>query len=435
MRDGYFAHELGDSWHGQDWWYDELEWKLGMPIGNATFIGKVAPGHPTLNIASSSFDFWVRTPGAQATMEIDKVDKRSAEGSVKVVVVKTGSSADGVDVQYNGMLLAKGFTYSLSYWAKASTAGTVMGLNTRKDGSPWNGYGLDSSVLLTDAWAPYTALFSLPAPLPANVSDARLSFYLGKAPGATVWIDNVTVGVAPPPVTLRHFECGLAVLNGASTAQVVDIPQGFARLNGTQAPKHQYVIDDASAAFSAGAGWSAAWCAGEGNSAPPQNSSCFVHGYDFDNHAAEENQGPYYHTWERSTHIGTNGSSTFSLQLPEAGEYTLSAWWAAVSPAPHWSSAVEFAVLDTAGGTVLGRATFDQSKASTNGDRWNKIVTSLALPVGAAVVVNCPAGPAMCVADAVLVESVARLNDGRGVESILLPSMDGAVLAKTSCVA
>ena len=22
MRDGYYAHELGDSWHGQDWDYD-----------------------------------------------------------------------------------------------------------------------------------------------------------------------------------------------------------------------------------------------------------------------------------------------------------------------------------------------------------------------------------------------------------------------------
>ena len=33
MNDGYFSHELGDTDHGQDWWYDELDYKLGTPLG------------------------------------------------------------------------------------------------------------------------------------------------------------------------------------------------------------------------------------------------------------------------------------------------------------------------------------------------------------------------------------------------------------------
>lgn len=34
MRDGYFTHEVGDSWHGQDWDFDELHFKLGSALGN-----------------------------------------------------------------------------------------------------------------------------------------------------------------------------------------------------------------------------------------------------------------------------------------------------------------------------------------------------------------------------------------------------------------
>jgi hypothetical protein len=35
MNDGYFAHEFGDTWHGNDWWYDELDFNLGHPLGDA----------------------------------------------------------------------------------------------------------------------------------------------------------------------------------------------------------------------------------------------------------------------------------------------------------------------------------------------------------------------------------------------------------------
>ncbi len=38
MNDGYFSHELGDTDHGQDWWYDELDHKLGVPLGPAQRI-------------------------------------------------------------------------------------------------------------------------------------------------------------------------------------------------------------------------------------------------------------------------------------------------------------------------------------------------------------------------------------------------------------
>ena len=40
MNDGYFAHEYGDTWHGNDWWYDELDFNLGYPLGPAQWLGQ-----------------------------------------------------------------------------------------------------------------------------------------------------------------------------------------------------------------------------------------------------------------------------------------------------------------------------------------------------------------------------------------------------------
>ena len=196
-------------------------------------------------------------------------------------------------------------------------------------------------------------------------------------------------------------------------------------------------MDDASADFTAGVGWDSTTCHGESNKQPPVNATCFVHGYDFSHPANEENQGPYYHTWEETAHFGSSGTSTFDLKIPEAGLYTLSAWWPAVSPAPTgalaWNAAVDFEVLDGPGGKVLGKQTFSQTDSPTNGDRWNAIVTNHTLPTTAFVSVTC-AGQGLCVADAVLVESVARLNDGSDVgATVTVPGMDGTLLAKTSC--
>ncbi len=45
MNDGYFAHEFGDTFHGNDWWYDELDFDLGYPSGTGGAAAVRQPGH------------------------------------------------------------------------------------------------------------------------------------------------------------------------------------------------------------------------------------------------------------------------------------------------------------------------------------------------------------------------------------------------------
>ena len=94
MNDGYFAHELGDTFHGNDWWYDELDFDLGMPLGAAVRLqsGSVAAVQLVQNGGfeaplEGTWDFWVNTAaGAQATVTRDSSASIEGRNSVRIEV-------------------------------------------------------------------------------------------------------------------------------------------------------------------------------------------------------------------------------------------------------------------------------------------------------------------------------------------------------------
>jgi hypothetical protein len=158
-------------------------------------------------------------------------------------------------------------------------------------------------------------------------------------------------------------------------------------------------------------------------------------------------------------------TATFTLDVPEPGRiYSLSLWWpAAHDPAFSTSMVVEVhpggASTTTApptAGTAAAAATATATtpittttttttttvNLQTGGDEWAPIAVDVQLEAGATVVLTCPpaqanptgtgtAAPALCVADAVLVESRARYNDGSAVSApVEIASMDAVVLEK-----
>jgi hypothetical protein len=178
-------------------------------------------------------------------------------------------------------------------------------------------------------------------------------------------------------------------------------------LTGTQAPRVQTIIDDADAAFAAGTLWQAA----------KHDSGLWM--------AA----GPYFHDWAGASHELTSGtdSAEWDLGVRADDTYTLSAWWAAAPMATGWSKQAVFEVVSA--GSVVASQTLDES---TDGDAWHTIATVALKAADKPRVRVRNAGTGTLVADALLLESQARWNDGSAATSVTLTAMDAIVLHRNA---
>ena len=267
-------------------------------------------------------------------------------------------------------------------------------------GSPdWRNYGLSHNLNIGTNWQEYSVTFTANA----TTNDARLQFFLGATNG-TVWLDDVRLRVAASPIYHREFDEGIVLLNATWTSHVFDVGAGYRRLSGAQAPRHEYIVDDADTAFSVTGPWNTAT-----NDSGEWKAS-----------------GPYYHDWGRSCRVsaGTTSVATWTLRIPEADTYTVRAWWPAL-PSSGWTTGAVYEILT--GGVVAASASFSQR---TNGDIWH-IIGSFAATTGVTAQVRVHAlGTSPCVADAVYVTSAARFNDGAYVTNVTLDPMDGIILRR-----
>ena len=127
----------------------------------------------------------------------------------------------------------------------------MIGVSISKQSPDWSNYGLYSTINAGTEWKRY----SVPFEAAETVGDARIQFFFGEAEGVA-WLDDVQLTEAPPAIYRRDFTNGIALLNGSMERQTVQVGPGFKRLNGTQAAKYEYIVDDAgTSSFTAGAGW------------------------------------------------------------------------------------------------------------------------------------------------------------------------------------
>jgi len=68
---------------------------------------------------------------------------------------------------------------------------------------------------------------------------------------------------------------------------------------------------------------------------------------------------------------------------------------------------------------------------SQGGDEFLLVAAAVLLGPTSTLEVACPADGGACIADAVLVESAARYNDGSQAASVTLQPFDGIILRKT----
>lgn len=408
MGDGYFAHEYGDTWHGNNWWYDELDFNLGYPLGTMQRV-EVTGFTATNSLVNGGFESSIADPWrlgksgtAVATVTRDTIVATAGTACARVDI----SYSDGIDwhvdlAQWNRSLI-KGITYDLIFYARSSTPRTIK-VNSQKGSADWRGYGLSQKVNLTTNWQEYTVSFL------ANetVSDARIQFFVGET-NSTVWVDEVRLLVHPPEVYRRDFNRGIALLNASRQAQDVALEPGLRRLLGTQAPRYEFILDNKDTNFITTGTWT--------------NTT-----YDSGEWKAT---GPFYHSWAGSTHVRVSaaGEAQWLTPIPADDIYTLTTWWPAAPDATNWTHNATFEIVS--GGMVVASTNLDQS---TNGDQWHLLAT-LPLSAGNSTFVRLTNTTGICVADAVHVRSQSRYNDGQPATSIRLPPMDGIILQRDAAI-
>lgn len=403
MGDGFFAHEFGDTCHGNDWWYEELDFNLGYPLGAARLVdlGGTAGTNSIVNggFETSIVDPWrfSKATGCTATLTRDTTSAPVGTACARIdIAATTGTDWNIEFAQYNRSLV-KGTTYDLTFRAKASAARPIT-LSAQKGSADWRNYGLSQRVQVTTQWQEFTVSFE------ANetVSDSRIQFFLGATTGS-VWLDAVSLNPHPPDVLRRDFTRGTVLLNATRQPRDIQLEAGFRRLNGTNAALYETILDDKDAAFSTTGSWTNAT-------------------YDSGEWTAT---GPFYHAWALTLHERTgNGEARWQLPVEADDTYTLAAWWPAAPAASNWTHSATYEVVS--GGSVVASTNLDQT---LTGDQWHVIATVRLSPSNAPFVrLTAPAG--RCVADAIWLRSQARFNNGQPAPSVRLQPMDGIILQR-----
>ena len=404
LNDGFFAHEYGDTWHGNDWWYDELDFNLGYPLGPAQRVE--VPGPPATNLlANASFEGsiadpwrWWNASGCASTISRQTSNAPAGNACARIDITQTTGADWQIEfAQYNRSLV-QSVAYDLTFWARSS-ASRFISVSSQKGSPDWRNYGLYQRLAITTNWQQYPVTFG------ANetVSDARLQFFLGETTG-TVWLDDVRLTQSPPQVYRRDFNRGIVLLNATRQARDITLESGFRRLTGSQAPMHETILDDQGADFSTTGAWTnAVYDSGLWKAA-----------------------GPFYHNWAGSLHqqASPGGEARWELTIVADDTYTIGAWWPAAPQASNWTSQATYQII--AGGTVVAATNFDQR---TGGDQWHEIAT---VPLTATnpvyVRLTTPSGAG--VADALHLWSQSRYNNGQPASTVRLQPMDGIILQR-----
>jgi hypothetical protein len=400
MHDGYFAHEYGDTWHGNNWWYDELDFELGAPLGKAEFLYRNTEDAQNFVPAgdfegdNSAWSAWFDEGNGYTGTFNYEINGINNSNIAHIEVTQTNGTDWQASLTNPNISITEGVTYDISFWARADQDRSII-VNIQKNEPDWDDYGLWQTVNLSGQWNLYTLSFTAQG----TDTNARFGFNVGSSTG-NVWFDDVKIVVRPPDVMRREFRNGLVLLNASTEPQTIEVGEGYQRLLGEQAPMHEYIIDNNTAHFSA------------------TNAETVI--FDTEDWYATP---PFYHNWGDDMALVTNGQATWNLDIPIQDTYTLTVWWAAAPEANTWSDSAVFEVMQN--GQVVSSITLDQR---TGGDEWHEVAVVNVSP-GAELRLTC-GGDAPCAADAVHVRSQARYNNGEDVMSVTLQPMDGIILKK-----
>ncbi|MBL8171253.1 MAG: carbohydrate binding domain-containing protein [Acidobacteria bacterium] len=429
MSDGYFTFDWGDNGSPANFWYDEYDFNLGLPLGPAVRLSADQSINANLlrnggfeNSLAGTWQLNIFNGGqGKATVTLDSTTAAEGNSSAHLNVTSISTASWHIGFEQGNLPLVAGTNYDVKFWARAD-APRMITLNSQGGAPNFLNYGLFSQIAIDTNWKLYTASFRTPV----TATDARLQFWVGDVAG-DVWLDGITLSTTPLALYRRDFTHGVVLLNGTSDKQIFPLEPGLRRFTGAQAPLYQYIVDDAETSFSSSGAW---------NTVTYNTGSFFV---DFGSTLPPMPQnanGPYYHAWQGKVHqLDVNsGTAQWNLNLPADGRYTIQVWLPAAPTANTWTKNAAYEIVS--GGNVLASAMLDQTTAK-DGDGWHTVATNLALSAAADPVLRVRNGAAAgaLIADAVYVTSAALYNDGTPAAQVTLAPMDGILLQRQQAVA
>ena len=408
MNDGYFERHFSDVLYCLDWWYDEFDAKLGKALGPSR-LALESTGSKQL---ASNGDFegksvtpWVlqadAAVGAAATAALE--DARAGGSGSKSLLVRITAKGNGesyrVNLYQGGLSLEAGSSYEIAFRARAESPRTVD-VSVQRRAGEWESLGFWRKVSLDREWKAYSFRFEATG----SRTDAGLQFFLG-ADSSAVRLDDISMREVAPEIWRRDFVQGMALVNGTAQSRTLTLPKGYSRLKGDQAPRWQYIIDDGSADLTLSGRWR------EASHATP----------------AWKVDGKFYHNWGKTSRESSDRGATaeWSLGPPEDGNYTIKVWWTAAPNQADWTHSAIYEVVLR--GKVVSSRTLDQS---VGGDEWLTVAKVRLNKEDRPLLRLRNGGSGILYADAVLVESEARYNDGSPVHELTLAPFDGIVLMK-----
>jgi hypothetical protein len=173
MSDGYFNHDLGDATTLVNWWYDEYDFSLGYPLGPAKPLASAPPGllaNGGFEGSLSNWNFAVFNDGqSEATVTLDSAITAEGASSARIAVSAASPVVWHVDLEQDGLTLAKGVGYELHFWARADSPRTIT-LNSQGGAPGFAAEGLSTTMAITTTWSLYKIAFTASA----DVTDGRI---------------------------------------------------------------------------------------------------------------------------------------------------------------------------------------------------------------------------------------------------------------------
>lgn len=143
-----------------------------------------------VNPGDTDWQFFVGECGGEATVTKDIIDNATY---AKASITKGGNQNYAIQL-IKHFPYANGYTYEISFDAKASAAREFVLKPCGDADNGWAGYGLSKTVSLTSTMTQYTHQFTMDKD---SDSTARLEFDMGLGTG-DVWIGNVVVKQIEP---------------------------------------------------------------------------------------------------------------------------------------------------------------------------------------------------------------------------------------------